>query len=123
MPKRDPTKEKHWRRVLRQWQRSGLTGRDFCAQHGLQESSFYAWRRAIARRDQQQRPLVTTTTEPPLSLARPAPVFLQLALPDGAALPPVIEVVVATGRRLRVSPGVDADLLRQLLRLVEEPPC
>jgi hypothetical protein len=123
MPKRDPTKEKYWRRVFRQWQRSGLTGRDFCAQHGLPEANFYAWRRAIARRDQEPRPALTTTTEPPLSPARPAPVFQQLALPAAAALPPAIEVVVATGRRLRVSPGFDADLLRQLLRLVEEPPC
>ena len=56
MPKperRDPAKEKHWRRLLRQWQRSGLTGRDFCAEHGLSEPSFYAWRREIARRDQR----------------------------------------------------------------------
>ena len=28
---RDPSKEKRWRRLLKQWRRSGLTGRDFCA--------------------------------------------------------------------------------------------
>lgn len=122
MPKRDLTKEKYWRRVFRQWQRSGLTGRDFCAQHGLPEANFYTWRRALARRDQEQR-ATTPRLVPPSILARPAPAFVQLALPAGSAAPAAIEVVVATGRRLRVSPGFDADLLRQLLRVVEEPPC
>jgi hypothetical protein len=62
---RDPAKEQRWRRLLGLWRRSGLTGRDFCAEHGLSEPSFYAWRREIARRDQEavsrsraKRPLV-----------------------------------------------------------------
>ena len=37
---RDPTKEVYWRRMLRQWRRSELTGRDFCAQNTLSEPSF-----------------------------------------------------------------------------------
>jgi hypothetical protein len=50
---RDPAKEKYWRRLLRMWRRSGLTGRDFCAEHKLSEPSFYAWKREIARRDHE----------------------------------------------------------------------
>src|SRR5437870_2050754 len=135
MPKRDPTKEKFWRRVLRQWRRSGVTGRDFCAQHGLSEPSFYAWRRELARRDQQQS-TATTNSLPPLTQARSAaaaapapastmpptaaaatPAFVQLAIPTSVAPPSAIEVVLAQGRRLQVRPGFNADLLRQLLRV------
>ena len=49
--------------------------------------------------------------------------FLQLALEPSATPPPAIEVVLAQGRLLRVRPGFDAAMLRQLLRLLEEPSC
>jgi hypothetical protein len=52
---RDPTKERRWRRLLQQWRRSGMTGRDFCAEHQLSEPSFYTWKREIARRDHERR--------------------------------------------------------------------
>src|SRR5579864_2105350 len=58
MPKphgRDLAKEWYWRRLLRQWRRSGLTGRAFCAEQELSEPSFYAWKREIARRDHESR--------------------------------------------------------------------
>jgi hypothetical protein len=51
---RDPVKERHWRRLLAQWRRSGMTGRDFCAKHALAEPSFYAWKREIAQRDRER---------------------------------------------------------------------
>jgi hypothetical protein len=129
MPNRDPTKEMFWRRVLRQWRRSGLTGRDFCAEQGLRETSFYAWRRELARRDREQQaatmkddlPARTATARP--SAAAAPPTFVQLAIADDTALTPTIEVVLTQGRRVQVRPGFDAELLRQLLRLLEEPSC
>ena len=33
-----------WRVQLEGWHRSDLTQRDYCAQHGLSEKSFYRWR-------------------------------------------------------------------------------
>ena len=46
--KRDLAKERFWRRALRQWQRSGLSVRAYCAEHDLTEALFYAWRRVSA---------------------------------------------------------------------------
>ena len=124
MPKRDPAKEQYWRRWVRQWQRSSLSGRAFCAAHGLCEPSFYSWRREIARRDQQQATCTKKIMAP--SARAPAgpgvPAFLKVTL-DAAAPAPAIEVVLAQGRRLQVRPCFDANLLRQLLHLLEEPPC
>ena len=50
---RDLGKERFWRRLLRRWQKSGCTVRDFCAEHGVSEPAFYAWRRIVAARDQE----------------------------------------------------------------------
>ena len=129
MPKperRDPVKEQYWRRLLRRWQRSGQTGRDFCTAHGLSEPSFYAWRREIARRDEEESEPTQRATRPAVprpSARTPVPTFVQLTLDPGAVAPACLEVVLANGRRVRVLPGFDAELLRQLLRVVEEPAC
>ena len=109
--KRDPVKERYWRGLLRQWRRSGLTAREFCDHQGISQPSLYAWRREIAQRDQQ----VTTTPQ-----ATP-PTFLKLAVE--AAPSSALEVVLADGRLLRVHSGCDPELLRQVLRLLEEPSC
>jgi transposase len=126
---RDLAKERYWRRMLRQWRGSGLTGRDFCGEHGLSEPSFYAWRRQIGRRDQERaaararQPQTERTAE---GAAEPA--FLKVKIGAGASAlsaieAPAIEVLVAPGRVLRVRSGFDAELLRQLVRLLEEPLC
>ncbi len=104
--KRDVGKERFWRRVLRLWRRSGLSVRDFCAEQGLTEPLFYAWRRVIAERD----------------LEMDAPAFVPVRVVD----PPMqaLEVVLARGRVVRVPRGFDAHALRQLLALLEEErPC
>jgi hypothetical protein len=140
--RRDPVKERYWRRWLRLWRRSGLSVRAFCAQHGLPESGFYAWRRELARRQLETRtPQATATTRSPAKRSRASaarcrrlpgagsggrstvttqPTFIQVALPTAI---PSLDLVLAQGRVLRVQPGFDADLLRQLLRALEEPPC
>jgi hypothetical protein len=112
--RRDPTKEQFWRTIFAQWQQSGLSGREFCAARRLKEASFYGWRRELARRDQQ-------APTPPQPHSRPA--FLQLHVDADSPTFPALEVVLAHGRRLLVRPGFDADLLRQLLRVLEEPAC
>jgi transposase-like protein len=48
---RDPKRERFWRRTVKAWSRSGESIRGFCADHGLTEASFHAWRRELRRRD------------------------------------------------------------------------
>ena len=125
MPKperRDPAKEKRWRGLLRQWQRSGLTGRDFCAEYGLKEPTFYAWRREIARRDQETRAATPPGSGTRATAAAP-PTFVQVTVDAETTATAALEVVLGNGRRVQVAPGFDAALLRQLLRVLEEPSC
>jgi|SRR5262249_54985380 len=128
MPHRDPAKERYWRRLLRQARRSELTARDFCAERGISVPSFYFWRREIDRRDRQRKLATKQAPEPTSSTTLPSPdlatpAFVTLAMDTGTVPPPAIEIVVAERRLLRVRPGFDAELLRQLVRLLEEPSC
>jgi hypothetical protein len=51
------------------------------------------------------------------------PAFLPVTMDAAASAAPALEIVVAHGRVLRVRPGFDADVLRQLLAVLEEPSC
>jgi hypothetical protein len=125
--KRDQTKEQFWRRVFRQWRHSGLSIRAFCAEHGLAEPSFYAWRRIIGLRDQQ---IVAPRAGQPADFRKPgdapgkdAPRFVPVRVIDAAAAA-AFEVVLPRGRVVRVQRGFDAATLRQLLAILEEDrPC
>jgi hypothetical protein len=48
--RRDPEKEKFWRGILREYVKSGKSVRGFCAEKGLNENLFYAWRRELRLR-------------------------------------------------------------------------
>jgi hypothetical protein len=104
---RDERKERQWRRRIEQWRTSGLSVRAFCAQHGLTQASFYAWRRVLERRAAEQPAFV------------PVQVVAD-ALPTQAS---ALEVVLADSRVVRVAPGFDAATLRQLLAVLEGRPC
>ena len=116
--KRDRGKEQFWRRMQRQWQRSGLSVRAFSAEHGLAEASFYAWRRILAQRDRQSACDCNNETG-----ANNTPAFVPLRVIDASA-PTALEVVLERGQIVRVLRGFDAATLRQLLAILEEErPC
>jgi transposase-like protein len=111
---RSGSKERFWRRMVRQWRSSGLSVRAFCAQHELAEPTFYAWRRTIAERD--------------ALIDNGAPAFLAVQVTRNAETPRAtaddatagLEVVLRSGRRLRVGSGFDGPTLQRLLALLEE---
>ena len=106
-PVRDLALERTWRGRLREWRRSGLTGRDFCARHSLSEPSFYAWRREICQRDRER------------SAAKRSPAFVPVRVVGAEPL----EVVVRGGRVVRVAAGFDAEQLRAVVAALEALPC
>jgi transposase-like protein len=106
---RSSSKEQFWRRMVRQWRNSGLSVRAFCAEQGLSEPSFYAWRRTLAERDEATVPFVPLTVTPEPRSATAA---------DGSA--GALELVLDAGRCLRIGPGFDGPTLARLLALLEE---
>ena len=118
--RRDGGKERFWRRLLRQWRRSDLTVRAFCAEHQVSEPSFYSWRRSIAERDQRATVSVPTVGDDD---THDQPLFVPLrVVPTAAAM--AFEVVLGQGRVVRVPACFDPATLRQLLAVLEEErPC
>ncbi len=117
--KRDGSKERFWRDMMRQWQRSGQAVREFCVEKGLSEACFYAWRRTIAERDEHAaRP---DSGRDDRSEVAEAPVFVPVHVTRNAVAS-ALEVVIGTKRVVRVSPGFDPATLRGLLAILEEAP-
>ena len=104
----DEQKEHQWRRWLAEWRSSGLSVRQFCERRRLSEPNFYAWRRALARRE----------------ALRPAFVPVKVVGDEGAKAGDLLELVLTGGRRVRVPVGFDTATLQRLLAALEEqPPC
>jgi transposase-like protein len=117
---RDLGKEQFWRGLLRQWDSRKQTVREFCAEHGVSQPSFYAWRRTIAQRDQQSaRPIAAKAAKAAEDQAAFVPVKVMALTPN-----PMLEVVATSGHLVRVPPEFDAATLRRLLAVLEEAtPC
>jgi len=91
-------KTDEWAERIAVQQRSGITVRQFCKEQGLTEYSFYAWRKRLQKKEPVRFALVdrrVTGHEPATEAA--------------------LELVMATGDRLRIGAGVDAATLRTVL--------
>lgn len=115
---RDRGKERHWRRVLRQWRRSGQGVRSYCIEHGLSEALFYAWRQTIQERDWEAELGPAVRAGDTRDRLTP-PVFVPVTI---AAPTAPLEVMLGRGRVLRIMPGFDPAALRQLLAVLDEEP-
>jgi transposase len=96
--KRTSSKEDQWRQRIAEQGRSGLSVKRFCNERGLTEYSFYAWRKRL----REPGPVRFALVERRLERQEPAP---------AAGL----ELVTATGERLRIGAGVDGSTLRTVL--------
>jgi hypothetical protein len=91
------TRSEDWRARIAAQKHSGVSVKQFCAQQGLTEQSFYYWRKRLQ-----------------------TPASMRFALVEaeprrGPAEHAALELVLTTGARLRIGAGVDATTLRQVL--------
>src|SRR3954452_18966373 len=94
--RRDPARERFWRRMIRQQEKSGLTVPDFCRREGLKDWSFRWWRQELARRDQYAAS--TRRVDQGGTPTDAAPTFLPVRIVDLESVAPrppaLIEVVL-----------------------------
>ena len=83
-----------WAERIAAQQRSGMSVKQFCKEQGLIECSFYAWRKRLQKKE---------------------PVRFALVDRGAARQEAAVELVLATGERLRISAGVDGATLRTVL--------
>ena len=91
-------KSDEWTERIAAQQRSGISVKQFCKEQGLTEGSFYAWRKRLQKKEPVRFALVDRRA------ARQEP-----------ATEAALELVMATGDRLRIGAGVDAATLRTVL--------
>ena len=91
-------KADEWAERIAAQQRSGISVKQFCKEQGLTEYSFYAWRKRLQESGPVRFALVERSVRRQERTAESA-----------------LELVLATGERLRISAGVDAATLRIVL--------
>lgn len=94
------TTKEYWRRVIAGQEAVGASVRVYCREQGIGEHSFYAWRRRLREADPVRFALVDTSG---------------LGTSDRS---PKLELVLATGERLRIGAGVDAATLRTVVEIL-----
>jgi hypothetical protein len=94
-------KADEWAERIAAQQRSGMSVKQFCNEQGLTEYSFYAWRRRLRESGPVRFALVEQSVRRQERTAEPA-----------------LELVLATGERLRIGAGVDTATLRTVLDLL-----
>ena len=100
-----------WQKIIRQWQKSGLSIRAFCRQHGISEPSFYQGRRRLAASSSRSR------------RKAPGDPFVEVKLESLPVLPTSLEIILAQPPVLKVYGDCDEKLLEQTLRCLREPTC
>lgn len=113
---RDLGKQTWWLELVRRWQQSRLSVREFCQVHQVSQASFFSWRRVL-----RERGLLDNSK--PSGATAGAPAFVKLTPLETESRVGSVELVLGSRWVLRVRPGFDADTLLQLVRLLEEPAC
>jgi hypothetical protein len=90
-----------WAERISAQQRSGLSVKRFCKEQGLTECSFYAWRKRLQETGPVRFALVERSGRRQERTAEMA-----------------LELVLATGERLRIGLGVDPATLRAVLAVL-----
>ncbi len=97
-PKAANPKVDEWAERIAAQQRSGMSVKQFCKEQELTEYSFYAWRKRLQESGPVRFALVERGVRRQERTAEP-----------------VLELVLATGERLRIGIGVDTATLRAVL--------
>lgn len=114
-------RERRWRwpeeeklRILEEAMAPGMSMAEVARRHDLYPQQLYTWRRLFA--------------EPADQADTPAPMFLPVEIAE-REVPRrrprrrrvgLVEVVLASGRTLRIPPDIEADTLTRLVRALEE---
>jgi transposase-like protein len=109
---RDRKKELFWRRVIRTQPGSGMSVRAWCRKHSLRESSFYWWRRQLARRDAHGPAFV------PVRVTADQSETNAFDLSAGSGALSRIEIVLPARRRVRLLGPVDRQTLTDVLAVL-----
>ncbi len=118
-PKRDAAVR--GRSLIDDWRRSGLSRSAYARQHHVGAHLLSYWFKRLHERETSPQPARGPVT---------APGFVQVSLPSLAMPPPssasassAVEILFPRGVAVRIRSGVDLDLLRSVITVLERSPC
>jgi transposase-like protein len=96
------SRDEYWRERIAAQERSGLSVQRFCKEQGLNNPSFYYWRKRLRQQASVRFALIETRTghQPKTDLS--------------------LELVLPTGERLRIGTDVNASALRTVLEVLRK---
>lgn len=97
------TRDEYWRESIAAQERSGLSVQQFCKEQGLNNPSFYYWRKRLRQQTPVRFALIETA-----------------GAPQHRSSEHCLELVLPTGERLRIGAGVDAALLRTVVEALRK---
>ena len=109
--RRDPEKQKKWKKLVRDQARSGKSIREFCLEQGVLEGNFYSWRRRLRLQDRE---------EAAEKVSKMAAVEIEKTDLRQEAQ---IEIELGAGRHVRVHAGFDEETLRRVVNVLESEGC
>ena len=96
--RKSAARERVWQERIAAQERSGISVKRFCEEQRLTEQSFYVWRKRLRQQQPMRFALVETR-----------------GVEQDGAMKAALELVLATGERLRIGAGVDPTALRRVL--------
>ena len=112
-----------WNALLGEFRRSGLTQAEFCQRRGI---SLHSFRKHLYRVPASKPSLASSPSSDATGHFLPVTVLsdpIPATVISAAASRQSLELLLGNGRRIAVAPGFDPQTLRQLIAVVEEPPC
>ena len=140
--RRNGDKQRHWRTIVAEQQRGGGTVRDFCRERGINENSFYHWRKELRLRDRETDS--DATPSPPRHAKGRPPVMAPVVVidepadaatqhsQDAATQTPAtaattattaIEISLRDGTTVRVPPDSTREQLENVFAVLEPVRC
>ena len=98
------TRDRYWRERIAAQERSGLSVQQFCKEQGLNNPSFYYWRKRLRQQTPVRFALIETGVAPQ----------------PPACSEHCLELVLPAGERLRIGAGVNAAVLRTVLEALRK---
>ena len=113
------TTREEWSKRIERWKDSGLSAKDFANEAGISARSLSWWRWQLGMKATE--PTLAHPTRRLKRKAKAAPAASQMTFVEvsGPTQGEPFEIVLASGRRIRVPSGFDAPTLERLLVVLE----
>ena len=108
-PESPASREAHWRSVYADWEKSGLTQKDFCRRRGHSIWTFMNWRTKLKKADRGRK-----KPRAPKHLG-----FAEVRVIPSASSSWPVEIGLPDGPSVRLARNVDPATLEMALRFVE----